>query len=755
MKQILYIFLLLSFYSTLLAQSINSDFEVKNIQLDEDIYALDHGTRGLLLVFEYKYSTPLKRLATVVPRVTLKKNGMGIYLDEKTILVLETNKWAKAQIFLPYRNINLLKGKHEEIELNLFAPKLLNYTTTFNYDQPLRYEVEMYLKDGSVKKQLSQYDKSSNPKEWLPDPYYIFTTNGGTEPLFQSKVVSNSYKFKPQKIQFYILEGEQLAWSFYDRDGGEDLKLGTYTKINPRGEYIDNVYGQMFGNIRNLEFTYAQRAQSHQAISIYSDPDYLHNGKKGVAITIEYDLAKAYVGKKAQIHLDCYTQNGVKLKQPILHPIEETPEMGSWMDLEVKGQLKYFIPFYAWENRCRDIEFYFELGNKQQVNAARHTLHSPIEFDEWVIDAGVDVAENFVFQGARGVRLGFHYELFNNHGNAPLHVNFYQEDGSKVPFSVYNIIGNELAVDVQGKHITNNPRLADHLYYFIPYANLNNEVIVVQADLVPDIAMNIIRKKTQPLSRILPKDDIFLDLVAAEGRFRADNYGQVLEMKLEVPKFFLDKTKFELDVRKNGRHSTAFLMGGILKSSDKDYILREDSGRVYIVFPHRNIVAGTRFSLVAFVSNIADNKGMSDTIRWEWKAPKDLFNRKVEVALTACKFSKRIMQDTLLDRAFPWSYIVEAGGETLVQEPLTKRMGSKKMKEQFRQEVLVNREDNIVVKLLNTKNKHTVVLWKGDLGKWEQNAFKAELANKYPAKMIRVLAKVDKDYKKNSDNGML
>ena len=68
---------------------------------------------------------------------------------------------------------------------------------------------------------------------------------------------------------------------------------------------------------------------------------------------------------------------------------------------------------------------------------------------------------------------------------------------------------------------------------------------------------------------------------------------------------------------------------------------------------------------------------------------------------------------------------------------------------------MVNREDNITVKLLNTKNKQSVVLWNGDLGKWEQNRFKAEVANKYPVKMTRASVKVDKDYKKNTDNGAL
>lgn len=755
MKQILQLLLLLCVSVVAPAQSLDSAFEVRNFQLEKDVYALDYGTRGLLLVFEYKYANTQERLTSVVPKVVLKKNGMEVYSNDKTLLLLKNNdEWTTAQLFLPYRDINLLSGHQKEVHLSLKLAKLLDYKTEFALDQPLRYAVEIMLKGGNVKEKLEKYDQGPNPQEWLPDPYYTFTTNGGTEPVYKSKVLPNSYKLKKQKIQFYILEGEQLDWNFYDRDGGKDLKLGTLAGMNPAGEHADEVYGEMFGNIRYLKFHYAQRAQSHQAITIYSNPNYVHNGKKGVAITVEYDLAKAYVDKKAKTVLNFYTKNGIKIDVPILKSLGETPEAGAWVDLTVKDKYVYFIPFYVWNENCHDVEFYFELGNGEQVNGARHTLLTPITFDEWLIEAGMAVEENVMVKGARGIAIKLAYELVKEHKNTPLYVKFYDENGTVLPFPVYNMIGGDVLVNVQGEHITRNPRRADRMSYFIPYTSLKNQKIKVQMDLVPDVAMNMLKKET-PLFTKPKKGDIQLDLLTAEGRFRVDNYGQVLEMKLRVPEFFLDKTKVQIQVKKNGKPWNAFLLDGILSKSDKGYIAQKDSGLVYVVFPHRNIVAGTTFSLLAFVVDETGKKVLSDSVQWRWKAPQDLFNRKIDLALATCKFSKRIMQDTLLDRQFPWDYIVEAGGEVLVEEPLEKRLTNRKLKDQFRQQVLVNREDNIVVKLKNKKTGQNVMLWKGDLGKWEQNDFKAELNNKYPAKMIRVLAKVDKDYKKNNDNGML
>lgn len=755
MKQNLCILLLLFPFVGLLGQSLSADFEFKNPQLQKDVYREDYGTKGLLLTFEYLYKSSTNHLTPIVPKVTLEKNGMQVYLDETKLLVLSHNAWAKAAVFVPYRGVNLLNGLHEGVQLNFSIEGLLDYGGTLTYRQPLRYTVEIDLKDGEVKEQLEQYDQSSNPKEWLPDVYYLFTTNEGVEPVYRSTVYPNSYSLSPKKLSFHLLEGEQLKWSFYDRDGEHDQHLGTYTNINPRGEYSDAVYGQMFDSIKNLEFDYVQRAQARQSISIYSDANYVCMQKEGVAVTIEYDLAKAYQGKKAAIHLNCYDKNGIQLDVPVLYPVEGTPAVENGVDLKVKGKLKYFIPFYVWKEDCKNIEFYFELEDKEQIQAARHTLHKPIHFEDWVIDAGMKLDHDFVYQGAKGIRLQLNYELTSVYENAPLYVKFYNANGDSLPFPVYHIIGPDLSKEISKEHVTKNPRIADRMSYFIPYASLTDEIIAVQMDLVPDVAMNIFVKYTEQLSNRSQGQDILLELVNAGGRFRLDNYGQVVELKLEIPPFFTQKAQLKLDVQKNGKTSKAFLMDGMLKGESEDFALKQDSGRVYIVFPHRNITAGTRLSLKATVTDLDGKIVMSDVVEWKWQAPNELFNTTIEVALMTCKFNRKILQDTSLDKNFPWNYVVEAGGAVLVETPLSKRLDAKSLKEEFKQKMLVNREDNITIKLVNTQNKKTLVLWHGDLGKWEQSSFKAELNNKHPIKTLKAGAKVDKNYKENKPNGSL
>ncbi|MFT5648459.1 MAG: hypothetical protein ACI976_003159 [Aureispira sp.] len=755
MKQKICILLLFIPFVTLLGQSLSSDFEFKNPQLQKDVYRADFGTKGLLLTFDYLYNNSINRLTPIVPRVTLAKNGMEVYLDETKILVLSHNTWSKGEIFVPYRAVNLLNGVHEGVQLNFNLEGLLDYGGTLSYQQPLRYTVELNLKDGGVKEQLEQYDQSFNPKEWLPDVYYLFTTNEGTEPVYRSVVYPNSYSLSPNKLSFHLLEGEQLKWSFYDRDGENDQHLGTYTDINPGGDYSDAVYGQMFDGIKNLEFDYTQRAQARQALSIYSDANYVRMEKKGVAVTIEYDLAKAYQGKKAAIHLNCYDKNGIQLDVPVLYPVEGTPAVGSGVDLQVKGKLKYFIPFYIWKEACKNIEFYFELEDKEQIQAARHTLHKPIQFEDWVIEAGMNVEHDFAYQGAKGVRLLINYELASVYENAPLFVKFYNANGDSLPFPVYHIIGPDLSAVITKEHVTENPKIGDEMSYFIPYVSLADEVITVQVDLVPDVAMSVLQAYTEPLPNRSKGQDVVLELVKAGGRFRVDNYGQVVELKLGIPDFFINKTQLKLDIQKNGKASKSFLLDGLLENENGDFVLKKDSGRVYIVFPHRNMTTGTRLSLSAVVTNLGGEMVMSNVVEWKFKAPNELFNTAIEVALMTCKFNRKVLQDTLFDKNFPWNYVIEAGGAILFEEPLSKRLDSKQLKEQFKQKVLVNREDNITIKLVNTQNKETLVLWHGDLGKWEQSNLKAELSNEGPVKIMKVSAAVDKNYNANNINGAL
>lgn len=750
MKHIILATLSLFFITISFGQSLSPVFNIKNEQLEVNVYSPDHGTRGISFSFEYEYKHNHLKVIPVNPVIKMKKNGMDIYNSAKTILPLKSNEWGYAMVFIPYRDINLLNGRHEGIDLSIELDKLYRYATKVGFEQPTRYAVEIDLKAGNVKKQLKNYDKGVNAKEWLPDVYYKLTTNDGKEPVYLSTLESNTYDIQPKLIKFHILEGERLYWYFYDRDGSKDLLLGMFDEILGTGDYKDNFYGQMFGNISGLDFTYSQKAQVRQAISIYSDAEYLYKKKKGVAVTIEYDLARAYKGDQATINLNCYTKNGIKLDIPTFYAIEGTPEVGKSITLDVKGRLKYFIPFYIWKNNCQDIEFYFDIPKKEQeIRAAMHTLSAPIEFNDLVIDSELAVTEQTTFQGAKGVRLDLNYELVPNHPDAPLEIRFLDAK-TKEPtkLAIYNVTNKTKIKNIGYEDKIAHPKAIDNFSYFIPYSSITENQLHVQMDLIPDLVINVLKEKTPKFVRIANNKDANLNLVFAGNGFSSNNYGQVLRLKMGIPKFFLNQCELVVDVKKNGRRSSAYAMEGIFTHDASDFTINQDSGDLAIVFPHRNIETGNKYSLVAYIKS-KENQSMSDTVYWNWTAPKELFNRTVEVALSMCKFDKEIMQDTSInDNNFPWEYVVEVGNERLIQEPLSKKLTAKDLKEKFKQKIWVNREDNITVKLMHKRKDKSVVLWKGDLGKWEQNSFKAELEERYPVKKVKVFAKKQDGTKK-------
>ena len=229
MKIKLLIIGLLSWIGVLQAQE-DSVFITKNEVLEKDFYHEVLGTQGILLRFEYLYTNPEERFNLQYPIVTLYQEGTNVYSEQQTVLPIEGNTWTAAEIFIPYRKINLFKGIQEGVVLSIKLNDWWSYNQTINFVQPRRFKVDIQLRNGEIKERLQPYDKEGTTQEWLPDPYFVFTTNGGIQPIFQSEVAFNQYALPAPAISLYVLEGEQLHWSFYDRDGACLL----YTSPSPR-----------------------------------------------------------------------------------------------------------------------------------------------------------------------------------------------------------------------------------------------------------------------------------------------------------------------------------------------------------------------------------------------------------------------------------------------------------------------------------------------------------------------------------------
>ncbi len=747
MKITLLIIGLLGWVASLHAQDPTGVFTTQKEQIKKDVYDEALGTTGLLLTFEYYYKSTSERFSLHYPKVTLYQNGLNVYSEGRTVLPLKANEWTKAQIFIPYRKVNLFQGVQEALTIAVELNDWWTYQTQISYEQPLRYKIDLQVRNGAVKEKLTPYDEGGPMQEWLPDPYFALTTNGGTQPLYTSKVAFNQYQLPTPAVSVYVLEGERLLWSFYDRDGAEDELLGVYDALVNKGTFYEDYYGEMFGAIKNLEFTYARKAQVPQAINIYSDPNYEYQGKKGVALTVKYDLPQAYIGQQAQPVFEFYDKNGIELNIPVVYPLNGAAALDEEMTLKRRGQVQYFVPFYVWKEACQAIEFSFARGEEERIRAARHVLRQPIQFASWVIDADLAVVQGVRYQGANGVELQVRYELTKVYENAPLFVRFYRADGSALPFKVYYIKRKYNTSVINGEHQIDEPKASDRLSYFIPYSVLEEEVVAVRAELVPDVAMTIFEKFTPILTGKGQAKDVNLRLVKAEQRFRSDNYGQVVMLKMDIPDFYRENCQLFLELKEDDRISKKILVDGAALQADDSYTLKNDSGLVYLVVPYRNATPSSVFSIQAHVLNRKTQRVMSDSIYWSWTAPRELFNTEIEVDLVVCKFEKNVLRDTSLRQNFPWQYVILAGNDVLVQEPLSQKFS--KNKTQFNRKIRVNREDNLTIKLVNTKTKRNLILWKGDLSKWEQSGFKTTVENKYPVKVVKVIAKVPQNYGEN------
>lgn len=709
-----------------------------------------YGTQGIRLELTYLYTDPQRRISVQVPTIRLLKEGRLVYKSTDQVLPLRTNSAQPLDLFIPYRAINLLEGSYQNLTVEL---ELAGTTaqTKVSFQQPQRYQVEIDLYKAEIKKQLENYDQGDNPQEWLPDGYFILTTHQGTVPLYQSSITPNQYELPAQKIKVHLLAQETLIWSFYDRDGAKGQLLGQYTLPEASGDLVEDYYGQMFGQIKNLDFKYAQRVQAPQAISVYSNR-YINQEKKGVVLTLQYDLAQAYRGKKATAHFEFYDKNGIRLSVPLVQAMgERTPEPDQLLTLTTKGKAQYFIPFYVWKEDCRTIEFYFTIEETgEKVRATRHALLEPFQFENWVVESRLDVKENVEFQGIKGVELKVSYELSELYKDAPLHIHFYQMDGTALPFELYYLPGGNLAIPFQKQHITKGPKQADQLKFFIPYESLNGEVIGVRAELIPDVAMHIFEDFTPALHPPKNKREIGLRLVKADERFKMGNYGQVLDLDVKVPAFYQEHAVLYLEVLEEGKPSVNYKINAT-ELQKNCYPMREDSARVYIVLPHRRLLPNTTFDVSIQLIHRTTRKPMSELIKWSWNSPRKLFNTEIQVALNLCKFDKKVLQASNIEDNFPWEYVIEAGGDVLARQALMPNWNNR-TKAAYLQKVQVNREDDIIVKLQHRKTGKQLVIWKGDLSKWEQSNFKAELSNRYPIRSVKISAEVPKNYDSNDLN---
>ncbi len=713
-------------------------FKIKNFDIERDIYNREQGTTGLLLHFDYYYSNSKVKLVATIPSLSILQENLEVYKHPRSIVPIKANNWYRMALFIPYRNINLLKGKQQEVTLNFELAGLAKQSLNFVYNQPLRYNIEIKLKGGVVKRKLKQYDQGTDPREWLPDSYFILTTSDSLQPIYRSKVNPNSYKLQAETIRLHLLAGEILQWRFYDKNNqSADQLLGVYQGFKADGDFSDKILGIMFGDIANLAFDYSQKEQAIQAISIYSDGLATYQGIKGVAVRVQYDLAKAYEGVEALAKFKFYDKNNNAIDLPYCIPLnDQTPRLQEYHQLKRKNELKYFIPFYAWETTTQKISFDFEIKDKTVLKSAYHIIRKPITFGNFVQKKEFKVLEDYEYQGVNGVLISMDYQVNDIHQIGDLEVNLTALTGTKMPSAIFFSLESQKGKTTTVKRFPfriPNPKESDIVYLFIPYQYIFDAKFKATLDIHHQYSPIALIDENTPLLKHKTSDsDASLVLEKAGDGFLMDNYGQVLDFNINIPKLFNNNSQLVFEVKRNGQVFDNYIISGDINQK----LLHSNTASFSIGIPHRLLNSRNKINIITYLADL-EGTPMSKTISWDWEAPQELWNQNIIVSLQHIVFEKSVAKDTTNGAKFAWKFIVKVGNKSQIELDIPPHFKAKD-KKAFKKNLFINREDNIEIYIYNSQSKEQIRIWKGDWSKLAQNGYKASISRQKSIKSAKI-----------------
>ncbi|MCP4439313.1 MAG: hypothetical protein GY810_10270 [Aureispira sp.] len=724
------------------AQSaLDSNLHVRDFHFEHNVYDESKGTKGIVFSYEYFYPSTSNFLVSIPNDVRLYKNSEEIYIDSSSFVTLRANAWAKAKIFIPYRNINLEGGLHNNLSFAYNANKEIKWFSNISFNQPNRCLVEIGLQEGSVKRKLKQWDQGANPIEWLPDPYAVFYTNKGTTPFYRMPLIKNNYTIDTQKLKFYILEGEILHWAFYDEDGVVDQPLGTLTLFEASGDFEKLFRGQMFGDIKGLTFSFSKKLQVRQPISIFVDSSSIHKDRKGVGIRIEYNLARAYKGEQAIPQLIFKDKAGSIIDVPYIYSLNETAILGQKVKLDIEGQWDYFIPFYAWNSNIYKIECPLNIENKATTQSAPRLLYNPITFDKYVSYTLFEVQENKKYMGASGLYVQLGYQVTDINRYSDLEILFSSGYDASTPFHIYQLHKNGSAEIVKTKPLRiKKPKAIDTLTFFVPYQTLKTDQIHAELSMIPDMKIKLFSGASSKIEKPKNSNDAVIQLAKTLPVFKEGDYGQVFSLKSTTPKFFLSYSRLNIKVQRNGKDYKNYIIHTNNTESDS-FLLVKDTGTIDLVLPFRNLIGKDRIDFSCFISDL---KGypMSDTIKESWQANGDLHNKKVSIGLEKMVYAKGAIPESLKGKNTKWKYQIFLGSQRKMTKTLVKNFKGKDIRNKFRRTFKIHREDLIQIKLVHSKTEREVMLWSGDLGKFELHKNKSIILDKSPVKKAIIKVKV-------------
>jgi hypothetical protein len=687
-------------------------------------------TTGIRLEVTY-FCSELDPCDVATADVTLEQQQKIIYNQKKRFFVTTNGQQKQFYLFIPYRLIDLEEGWQQNVGLICDLYDKGEVDTVINFMQPRRYAINIDLKRGKVKETLLPYDQTNNVVDRAPDPFFEFSVNNSTQAIYTSDVTWNTFSLSPQKIAFYILQHDTLQWHFYDKDGLAKVWLGTYDNFKSAGDFTDEVYGKMFGSIKELTFTINQTEAVIQPITIYNKGKTTEYKRKGVRWQVRYDMSKAYVGKKMLPILETYAKDGSRLDLEYYESATaETPTVGVEFPLEKRGVLSYFIPFYAWDNTTAIVKFKFEGADNEVLEAAPYFLHAPIQFGALAKQVNSRVAQDYRYKGVDGVLVTMDYKVARLDNPTDLELDLGPSTGTAF------IINDKTNPDIAfSKHpyIVKKAKVMDEIQVFIPYSQLSEKEIRVKLGLVLDYKFNLI-EEVVPINRYGEKD-IELAFLNAKPGFLNDNYGHQFNIVAEIPNLFSsNRERLFLKVMKNGTLFEEYRYTGNIKSreGEEGFHIKGDSIQATILIPSRLLGSKDKITFSAAIRN-KNGDTLSTVINESWTAPNQLWNKNVRVNLEQFTLERFALQDTTIT----WQYLIEVGDKVVHTQQLPSKVSSQN-KGNYSTVVYVNREDNLKIYVQNNKTKQREEIWKGDWSKLGSNNYVIEVKKRRNLKKIRV-----------------
>lgn len=639
----------------------------------------------------------------------------SLFAQTNLISKLRSRRWSRFEAFIPYRKIDLPADTHQ-LRLRYEVEHLVRMDTATSWIQPQRYLVTVKMEEGaSVKEKLGYWD-TGGPMEWAPDPYWKLRLGKTGLVLYKSAVTENSFTLPSDSLTFFALEKEQpFVLEFWEEDPDQDTLLGVYEMPKVEGDVLQIFKGRMFGDMKLLSYSMSRKNLAPHPVSFNILPNYSYKERSGFRVNVIYELSKAYLGEMGTPNLIFKNKAGETLNISGILALNDSPPLNQRMPLQARAQLDYFIPYYVWNDSTYTITF--ALTDRSGRNLTEIPNLIQVEGREFVREQSFTYKEQARYLGATGLRLKLNFKVRELPSYSPFEFRFYDEKRRPIKSRMYQIINDTTYEEVtHSKNWQMQVQEEEELEFFIPYPDLEDRVLLAEVDAVPDVKVPIIRGQTLQLQRPDSLKDIQIQLQSVKEEMQEFSYCQVFQYNLEVPRFYLKRAQWKLQVYKNDS-----LFSGYYVISDcvegLDGSLQKEEGFIRIAIPLRKLRAQDRIELRHRVVD-SNSYPLSEVVQSNWQAPDEIDLARLQFIPRRLRIKGK-PEETV-------GYDLRIGTESIVKAAIPKPY-KRRQHTDLHGESVVHKKDQIIIYTgMGTKRSS----WRGAYPQLMQKRFKIKFKHK-------------------------